>query len=347
MQWITHDGAWLRARTVRLDSIPHVGQVLRFSGPWQPYELRIGEGALGETKGRRPQRLQPLSLQFASLKTPEEYRAFAEQWGPLGIEERVLHPEEPRTPYLIAVGDEEFVDHLGNVRRFLTLGAVFKVLRAGNIVGLIEEHVGKPSGFVRARMGEWVEATEGILADLDAFQLAPEPVEPVFAWQSRVEEVRHILTRKPGESAAGQPDDVWLEVLLDNVRVRPVRTADGWTFAWAFVDLLSAIALDALLWLSKGDSVRQCIRPGCTRLFIPTHPDARYCGDVCRRAVQNARVNEARRFAWRKAEELAAKGVTGQELVRQVTAALNEQFEVKRDEATVAGWLEKRRKGGK
>lgn len=346
MQWVTHDGAWLRSRRVRIENFPGVGEVLRFEAPWQPYELAIGEEGLVSIGGRRAQRLEPLSMRFASLETPEDYRAFAEEWGPLGEEMVIKHPPEVE-PFLFAgTGADEAVDSAGNVHRFLRFRAVQKDLRGNTMLSLVEEAVGKAPSVIRANIGEWVGAggvarDRYIIAGPDSFEVPFDAREPVLAWSLYADEVRAILT---GEAPAGRkarPRDLWLEMLLEKVRVRPVQAGERWTFSWAFTSLLSAIALDALLWLSKGEPIRQCIRPGCSRLFIPHHPDARYCSDVCRRAVQNARVNEARRLAWRTAQEIAAQGVVGRELVRQVTARLNERFDVERDEATVARWLRK------
>ena len=64
---------------------------------------------------------------------------------------------------------------------------------------------------------------------------------------------------------------------------------DGYEPRWAFSSLLAMFAQAVQIKLVGGETVRQCKRPRCRRLFMTPVKSKRYCSERCRRSEEMAR----------------------------------------------------------
>ena len=122
--------------------------------------------------------------------------------------------------------------------------------------------------------------------------------ESLGSFRNAVTQFRTMLGRLEDiwtlESA---PDEAMRNLFLGRNQLHAISSArsalglgdDGYERRWAFSSLLAMFAQAVEIKLVGSETVRQCKRPRCRRLFMSPVKSKRYCSERCRRIEEQAR----------------------------------------------------------
>lgn len=275
---------WWKHRTVEL--VSEGGEAwLVGKGPWplddiwgrQVWLPNEWEARRGFVAGPGPRISTAVYLAFASIRTPEQAVAFASHVGLLGLR-RVDDPqlfEFPTDPEAWARwkrGDGLLTYRLAGLRG--PDGQEYVLAEA--------------AAALRLSGADFTEALAFLKSTPGAPLLYPEPVSE---WLRLARLLREFLE--------GVGVGAWFGHGMARSELA-VEGIEGFSRAgepvFRYDALRDAIFLQAALAKTAGDGTpRQCEAPGCSRWFLSTYVNARYCSPECKRRTQNQRAYARRR----------------------------------------------------